>query len=167
MKTTPRTNRHSPPSPPITSLRLTLTSALAATLFTASVASACPSDSASSVSAQREVSGTHFDLLLETPGTAALNSEFGIEVHLVTKNGKKVNFDYPMKLSIKEGSTWETLEVELPQSGDDETQAALLAKVRPRLKGQHDLSVNISFSVCTKERCLIEKETLVDRLLVR
>jgi len=118
--------------------------------------------------ARPRVDQADFEVSLETPGEARLGTPMEVEVHLVAKNGKKVNFDYPTKLIIEANPTWETVSMrKLEKVGGDEAHAVLTATVRARSAGAQSLSVRIHFSVCTKTQCLVEKHLLTDTVTVR
>jgi hypothetical protein len=112
----------------------------------------------------------NFQLTLETPGQAETNQLMDVEVHIVAKNGKKINLEYPARLRVQHPDIWEMNEAShrmVPDGQEEPIRATLLGSVTPRKKGAQLLSVKVSFSVCTDQQCLIEKVVLSERIQVK
>ena len=103
-----------------------------------------------------------FQLSFEAPPAAKVGVPLTLKVILVAKNGYKVNDEYPIKFKFdenagvkaakdtvrKEDAKLEKMRVELPM------------QVTIAGAGATSVSGRLSFSVCTEERCLIEKRDL-------
>ncbi len=111
-----------------------------------------------------------YRLTLETPGSARKDAPMDVEVHIVAKNGKKINVEYPARLRVEHPDLWELNEASsrlAVEGGKKPVRATLLGAVKPKKSGSQVLSVKVSFSVCTDEQCLIEKVVLSDRIEVK
>ncbi len=103
-----------------------------------------------------------FQLSFEAPPAGKVGVPLTLKVVLVAKNGYKVNDEYPIKFKFdenagvkaakdtvrKEDAKLEKMRVEMPM------------QVTIAGAGATSVSGRLSFSVCTEERCLIEKRDL-------
>ena len=103
-----------------------------------------------------------FSLSLEAPSAVSAGKEAVFKVILTAAGGYKVNDEYPLKFQFTQ-----TAKV-LPKKATVRKEDAMLEKQRAELPlpvtiespGKHKVSGTLSFSVCTDERCLIEKRDL-------
>lgn len=103
-----------------------------------------------------------FSLSLEAPPAVSSGKEAAFKVILTAAGGYKVNDEYPLKFQFAE-----TANVR-PKKSTVRKEDAVLEKQRAELPlpvtiespGKHKVSGTLSFSVCTDERCLIEKRDL-------
>lgn len=123
-------------------------------------------------SAQPAAQGSYredsFDLSLEVPKELEVGKPAEATVVLQAKKPYKVNDEYPIKLTVKDspglgltgtiGKDRVTLEAQ---------RAVMKVSFTPQTAGEHSLGGRFAFSVCTDERCLIEKRDLGVRVVVR
>lgn len=103
-----------------------------------------------------------FHLSIEAPSAVQAGKEAVFKVILSAQSGYKVNDEYPLKFQFSE------TEHVKPTKPTVRKEDALLEKQRAEMplpvtidtKGKHKVSGKLSFSVCTEERCLIEKRDL-------
>lgn len=127
-----------------------------------SAPSAVSKPSAAPVSGKPSYKEEAFHLSLEAPGSVASGKETVFKVILTAAGGYKVNDEYPLKFQFSE-----TKDVR-PTKATVRKEDAMLEKQRAELPlpvtiespGKHQVSGTLSFSVCTDERCLIEKRDL-------
>jgi len=103
-----------------------------------------------------------FELSLTGPAAVKVGETASYTVTLAAKNGYKVNAEYPVKFKFvadptvlpqKETLTREDAQVE-------KTKVQIPAQIVVKQPGAHLIGGKLSFSVCTEERCLIEKRDL-------
>lgn len=103
-----------------------------------------------------------FHLSLEAPTVVLAGKEAVFKVILTAQSGYKVNDEYPLKFQFTE-----SVQVR-PEKATVRKEDAMLEKERAEMPlsvtiqspGKHTVSGKLSFSVCTDERCLIEKRDL-------
>jgi len=108
------------------------------------------------------VAESNFELTLSAPGTYEVGKPGNAEIVLVAKDPFKVNDQYPYKFKVKEARG---LKLEGTTIGKDRVKlepkrATLTVPFVPEQSGKQTLSGQFSFSVCTEEKCLIEKRDL-------
>jgi hypothetical protein len=84
------------------------------------------------------------------------------EVELVAGSGFKVNQEYPIKFKTE---PTDTVDYPLPVVGKDgakleKTHAVVTVPFVPKSTGSKVLRGRLSFSVCTAEQCLVDKQDL-------
>lgn len=86
-----------------------------------------------------------------------------VVIELLPLNGYKVNEEYPIKFvfSEQESVSLESPVLKKEQGQVSAKEAQLKGRVQVKAPGQVKLGGTLSFSVCTEERCLIEKRNLV------
>jgi hypothetical protein len=113
------------------------------------------------------VTSENFELSLETAGETRLGSEMHVEIHLSAKNGKKVNFAYPLKVAVLDTAAWKQLEFRVsPEDKENPEQATILVRLKSLHQGSHQLALKINFGVCDDGQCLVNKEVLTDQVAV-
>jgi hypothetical protein len=103
-----------------------------------------------------------FDLSIEAPKAPLKAGQAGnVEIVLVAKAPFHVNDKYPIKLKLKEtpGVKYESLTV-----GKDAAKVEAMKAVMPVAftpdSGKRTVAGTFSFSVCTEDKCLMEKREL-------
>jgi hypothetical protein len=110
-----------------------------------------------------------FVLTLEAPEAVAVGKPAEAKVILEAKDPYKVNQEYPIKLTLRESSglTFPSATVGKESVTLESKKAVLKVALTPKAAGKHELAGRLSFSVCTEERCLIEKRELAVPVVVR
>lgn len=112
--------------------------------------------------ANSKVSEDNFDLSIAPKGAYKVGQTGEVTVTLEAKGSFKVNDKYPYKFKLKE-----TPGIKFPASvvGKDavkleQKRATLPVNFTPEAGGKHTIGGQLSFSVCTDDKCLIEKRDL-------
>lgn len=103
-----------------------------------------------------------FKLSFEAPAEVKAGSSTSLKIVLVAQNGYKVNEEYPTKFKftptpgVKPAKeTVRKDDAKVAKKGIEMPAVVTVAK-----PGKVEVSGRLSFSVCTEERCLIEKRDL-------
>ncbi|MGB8332610.1 MAG: hypothetical protein WCE62_20970 [Polyangiales bacterium] len=92
-----------------------------------------------------------------------------LEVALEGRGPWHVNQEYPIRIDL-EAAPGVTLKKNELGKGDaeelSEQRARFLVAVEPSAAGQHDVTCDVSFAMCTEENCILEKRTVSMRLEV-
>lgn len=114
-------------------------------------------------SGQSEVSEEAFIARLNLPATIQAGVPLEFLVTLEAKGGYKVNDEYPLKFVVTETAAVkaEKSTVRKEDGKLEKTRAELPVHVTLSAPGEHQVGGKLSFSVCTDERCLIEKRDLL------
>jgi hypothetical protein len=107
---------------------------------------------------------TAFDLTLETPKAALKAGQPGaVEVVLVAKAPYHVNDKYPIKLKLKEtpGVKYDNLVVGKDAAKVEAMKAVMPVSFTPDAAGKRTVAGQFAFSVCTEDKCLMEKRDLM------
>jgi hypothetical protein len=136
----------------------------AATSAAAAVADPAPAaaDSAApAAAAESKYSEAGFDLVLQPKGDYASGKAGEAEVVLSAKPPYHVNDKYPYKFKLKEapGLTFANMIVTKDAVKFEPARATVPVAFTPSA-GKHTLSGQLSFSVCTDDKCMIEKRDL-------
>jgi hypothetical protein len=128
----------------------------------AAALSAAPADAPAPAAAQAKFSDASFDLVLAPKGDYKAGQAGEVEIALVAKAPFHVNDKYPYKFKAKEGSG---IKFAAPVTSKEalklETmKATMTVAFTPEAAGKHELAGQFSFSVCTDDKCLIEKRDL-------
>jgi len=129
-----------------------------------SAAAAAPVDSAAAATGAAKFTDTGFDLSLEAPKASLKVGQAGtVEVVLAAKAPFHVNDKYPIKLKLKEtpGVKYDNLVI-----GKDSVKLEPMKAVMPvsftlAAAGKHTVAGQFAFSVCTEDKCLMEKRDLL------
>jgi hypothetical protein len=128
-------------------------------------AAAAPADAvAAAPTGSAKFSDTGFDLSIEAPKAGVKAGQPGsVEVVLAAKAPFHVNDKYPIKLKLKEtpGVKYDNLVV-----GKDAVKLEPMKAVMPvnftlDAAGKHTVAGQLAFSVCTEDKCLMEKRDLL------
>jgi hypothetical protein len=124
------------------------------------VTTAAP-ETAEALAASSRVSESNFDLAIQPKGDYKAGQPGSVEVVLDAKGPFKVNDKYPYKFKVKETAG---LKYSGPVIKDgvklEKTRAVLPVPFTPESAGKKQIAGRFDFSVCTPERCLIEKREL-------
>ena len=93
----------------------------------------------------------HVEIALEGRGEWHVNQEYPIRVDLKAAPGVTLKKDELVKDDAKE-------------FGEDKVR--FLAAVEPSATGEHEVTCDVSFAMCTEENCILEKRTVAMRLKV-
>jgi hypothetical protein len=105
-----------------------------------------------------------FDLTLETPKAALKAGQAGVlEVVLVAKAPYHVNDKYPIKLKLKEtpGVKYDNLVIGKDAAKVETMKAVMPVSFTPDAAGKRTVAGQFAFSVCTDDKCLMEKRDLL------
>jgi hypothetical protein len=122
---------------------------------------AADSVAAPAAAAQSKYSEAGFDLVLQPKGDYASGKAGEAEVVLSAKPPYHVNDKYPYKFKLKEapGLTFANMIVTKDAVKFEPARATVPVPFTPSA-GKHTLSGQLSFSVCTDDKCMIEKRDL-------
>lgn len=124
---------------------------------------AAPSDAPDQqVNAQASYDEDAFTLSMTGPDVAKVGEVITYTVTLSAKNGFKVNDEYPVKFQFAEASGVAP-QKEVVRKDDaqvEKSKVVIPAHVVVSKSGKHLIQGKLSFSVCTDDRCLIEKRDL-------
>ncbi len=107
------------------------------------------------------VSDDGFELKISTSEVSA-GSEGTALVELSSKAPYKCNADYPyrFKVSASEGLELASLDIKRDQATVEHDRVVLKIPFKAQQPGAHTLSGQFQFSICTSDRCRIEKREL-------
>jgi hypothetical protein len=122
---------------------------------------AADSATAPTAAVQSKYSEAGFDLVLQPKGDYASGKAGEADVVLSAKPPYHVNDKYPYKLKLKEapGLTFASMIVTKDAVKLEPARATVPIAFTPSA-GKHTLSGQLSFSVCTDDKCMIEKRDL-------
>ena len=92
-----------------------------------------------------------------------------VEIALESRGDWHVNQEYPIRVDLKAAPGVALKKSELVK--DDakefgESKVRFLAAVEPSAKGEHEVTCDVSFAMCTEENCILEKRTVAMQLRV-
>jgi hypothetical protein len=125
---------------------------------------AATADSAAAPTGAAKFSDTGFDLSLEAPKASLKAGQAGaVEVVLVAKPPFHVNDKYPIKLKLKEmpGLKYQSLVVGKDAVKLEAMKAVMPVSFTPDGSGKRTVAGQFAFSVCTEDKCLMEKRDLL------
>lgn len=125
-------------------------------------AKAAPAAEGAGVSGKPKVSGEGFDVTLEAPKANLKAGQAGaVDVVLLAKAPFHVNDKYPIKLKLKEtpGVKYENLTIGKDSVKLENMKAVVPVSFTPEA-GKRTVAGTLSFSVCTEDKCLMEKQEL-------
>lgn len=118
---------------------------------------------AAAASGTPKVSDPAFELTLEAPKAGLKAGQAGsVEVVLVAKAPFHVNDKYPLKLKLKEtpGVKYENLVLGKDAAKVEAMKAVMPVSFTPDGAGKRTVAGQLAFSVCTDDKCLMEKRDL-------
>jgi hypothetical protein len=92
-----------------------------------------------------------------------------VEIALEGRGEWHVNQEYPIRVDLKAAPEVTLQKTELVKDdakefGEDKVR--FLAGVEPSAAGEHEVTCDVSFAMCTEENCILEKRTVAMRLKV-
>lgn len=113
-------------------------------------------------SGQAEYKESAFHLVLTPPGKVEIGKPAELTIVLTAQSGYKVNEEYPIKFQFSETKGVSPAKQTLTKDDVrlEKTKATMPLTVTIQAAGKNEISGKFSFSVCTEERCLIEKRDL-------
>jgi hypothetical protein len=93
-----------------------------------------------------------------------------LEIALESRGEWHVNEEYPIRVDLKAAPGVAIPKAELVK--DDATEfgqdkVRFVAAVEPAAAGEHEVTCDVSFALCTEENCILEKRTLAMMLEVK
>lgn len=118
--------------------------------------------SAGASAARARISEAPFELTLTAKGDFEASKPGMAEVTLDAKEPFKINEQYPYKLKLQEspGIRFASLVVGKDRAQMNKKQLTMPVTFTPDKPGKYKLSGQFSFSICTDDKCLIEKRDL-------
>ena len=109
-----------------------------------------------------------FEVTLEPKGAAKAGQASALEVTLLAKAPYHVNDKYPIKLKLKEtpGVKFDNLVVSKEAAKVEAMKAVMPVSFTPDGAGKRTVAGQFAFSVCTDDKCLMEKRDLLVELNV-
>jgi hypothetical protein len=124
-------------------------------------APAATPETAAALAASSKVSEANFDLSIEPKGAFKSGQAGTVEIVLLAKGPFKVNDKYPYKFKVKEAAGLKYPGSVIKEGVKlEKTRAVLPVPFTPESAGKKEIAGRFDFSVCTPERCLIEKREL-------
>jgi len=126
-------------------------------------APAAPGDAPAAAAGSAKFSDTAFDLSVEAPKASVKAGQVGaLEVVLTAKAPFHVNDKYPIKLKLKEtpGVKYEALVINKDAVKLEAMKAVVPVSFTPDGAGKRTVAGQLAFSVCTEDKCLMEKRDL-------
>ena len=122
-------------------------------------AAAAPSPATDAASKYNEAG---FDLALSPKGSYTSGKAGEAEIVLAAKAPFHVNQNYPYKFKLKEapGLKFANLVIAKEAVKLEPARATVPVAFTPETAGKHTLAGQLSFSVCTDDKCMIEKREL-------
>ena len=130
----------------------------------AGAADAAPADAAAAPSGAAKFTDSAFDLSMEAPSSAVKAGQPGVlSVVLVAKPPYHVNDKYPIKLKLKEtpGVKYDNMVVGKDAVKLEATKAVMPVSFTADAAGKRTVAGQFAFSVCTEDKCLMEKRDLL------
>jgi hypothetical protein len=127
-------------------------------------AAAAPAADAAAPTGAAKFTDAAFDLTLEAPKASLKAGQAGsVEVVLTAKAPFHVNDKYPIKLKLREtaGVKYENLTIGKDAAKVEAMKAVLPVSFTPDGAGKRTVAGLFAFSVCTEDKCLMEKRDLL------
>jgi len=132
------------------------------------VGSGAAAEAPSTVAPAAEFHDESFDLSLRPEGSYSAGKAAVVRIVLVPKGGYHTNEKYPYKFKTA-SSTGVAYRVPVFTRDDvtlEEKQATMKVDFTPDSAGEKTVSGQFAFSVCSADRCLVEKRDLALKLAV-
>jgi hypothetical protein len=127
-------------------------------------AAAAAPESAAAPAGSAKFSDPAFELSLDAPKASLKAGQPGtVEIVLAAKAPFHVNEKYPIKLKLKEtpGVKYENLVIGKDAVKLEAMKAVMPVTFTPDAAGKRTVAGQLAFSVCTEDKCLMEKRDLV------
>ena len=104
----------------------------------------------------------HFELRMMSEGPHAVGAAEAVKIVLEAAGGYKVNQEYPYKFQLRPspGVSYPAAIVKRDRVKLEKHRATMTVPFTPTSEGSTTVMGQFSFSVCTDEKCLIEKREL-------
>lgn len=92
-----------------------------------------------------------------------------VEIDLESRGPWHVNQEYPIRVDLSTGSGLALSKKELVKDDAQEfgeKKVRFVAGLKPSTAGEHEVSCDVSFALCTDENCILEKRTVTTKLEV-
>ena len=109
-------------------------------------------------------------LSIEVPPDAQAGAETTAKVIVTPGPSFKINFEYPIKLTLQTPANVKLAKAELKAGGPsqvkgdaekfEEKQLAFAVKLTPTASGSHTITGSFKFAVCDKNQCLPKRESI-------
>lgn len=102
----------------------------------------------------------NFAITAAAQGAVAVGTAGRAEVTLEGRNGYHVNQEYPIQLTLRPPAGVEVAKTTLAREDAttfEEARAVFPVAFTPRAAGHHELTGELSFSVCNPQNCLMER----------
>jgi hypothetical protein len=108
------------------------------------------------------VSDANFELAMEASGRYRVGQQAEVKILLEAKGAYKVNNEYPyrFKLQPTEGVKYESMLVRRDAVVLTKQRATMTIRLVPEAAGNRTVVGRFFFSICTDEKCLIDKRDL-------
>jgi hypothetical protein len=129
----------------------------------AAAAAAAPTAEAAPAAGSAKFTDAAFEVSVEPKGAAKAGQQSALEVTLVAKAPYHVNDKYPIKLKLKEtpGVKFDNLVVTKDAAKVEAMKAVMPVSFTPDGAGKRTVAGQFAFSVCTEDKCLMEKRDLL------
>lgn len=90
-----------------------------------------------------------------------------VEIALESRGPWHVNQEYPIRVDLSTGSAVALDKKELVKEDArefGEKKVRFVAEVEPSQAGEHEVSCDVSFALCTDENCILERRTVKTKL---
>ena len=104
----------------------------------------------------------HFDLSMSARGPFKTGSPAEASVVLLALGAYKVNPEYPIKYKLEDNGDidYPAPVVKRDRVKLEHARATMSVPFVPRAAGNHRIAGELAFSVCTDQKCVVEKRTL-------
>ena len=115
------------------------------------------------------MSDASFDLSIQPVGTYQVGQKSTAKIVLEAKGVYKVNQEYPYKFKLEPDAGLEFPQDVVKKDAVklEKKRATMTVALTPKTAGKHRLAGKFHFSICTDEKCLIEKRDLALELEVK
>jgi hypothetical protein len=115
-----------------------------------------------SASAPSHVQERHFDLTMSARGPFKTGAPAQAQIVLVALGAYKVNQEYPLKFRLEDSSAmnYPTPVVKRDHARLEHKRATMTVPFVPRASGEKRIVGELAFSVCTEQKCVMERRSL-------
>jgi hypothetical protein len=119
-------------------------------------------DKSSPASAGARVAHANFSLAIQSTGAYQVGKQAAVKIVLDAKGVYKVNDEYPYKFKLQPsaGLAYERDIVKRDAVKLEKKRATMTVGLTPKAAGKQRVAGKFYFSICTDEKCLIEKRDL-------
>jgi len=113
--------------------------------------------------------GSFLLVVAPSAGGYSIGKTGEVEIALEGRGDWHVNQEYPIRVDLKAapGVALEKSELVKDDAKEfGEEKVRFLAGVEPSAAGEHDVTCDVSFAMCTEENCILEKRTVAMQIKV-